>query len=167
MVVCVAASKNDGPEAVISSSSPYDENTDDEDFTSSSRRNDVACSTRRDGQSNVSTIIPEKVASSVCEEDTDNEEMESPKKHGEQQTCTSTHQRSASTQITCVAVARDDSSSMKRSDGQAATNRKRKPLEEGDRTPKKVDWKKCRHECTADGCKNVWYLCIRHGGKRR
>ena len=106
---------------MTSRSSPYDENTDDEDFmTSSSRRNDVACSRRRDGQSNPSTIMPEKVASSVYEEDTDNEEwMVSPEKEGEQQTCTSSHQRSASIQ-TCVAIARDDSSSMNSSDGQAA-----------------------------------------------
>jgi hypothetical protein len=98
----------EGPEVVISSSSPYDENTDDEDFTSSSRRNDAACSRRRDGQSKISTIIPEKVASSVYDEDTDNEEMMSPEKEDEQQTRPSSHQRSASTQIICVAVARDD-----------------------------------------------------------
>jgi hypothetical protein len=82
---------------VISSSSPYDENTDDEDFTSSSRRNDAACSRRWDHQSKVSTIIPEKVASSVYEKDMDNEEMVSPERDSEQQTCTSTRQRSAST----------------------------------------------------------------------
>jgi hypothetical protein len=161
-VEAAVAEKNEEPEVVTSSSSPYDENTDDEDFTSSSRRNDVACSRRRDHQSMVSTAIPEKVASSVYEEDTDNEEMVSPEKEGEQQIYTSSRQRSASTQITCVAVARDDSSS-KSSDGQTATNRKRKPLEEDGRTPKKFDWKKYRHECPADGCKNVWYLCMRHG----
>lgn len=40
------AEKNEEPDVVTSSSSPYDENTDDEDFTSSSRRDDMACSMR-------------------------------------------------------------------------------------------------------------------------
>ena len=88
------AEKNEEPEVAI------DENTDDEDFT--------------DGQSKVlTTIIPEKVASSVYDEDTDNEEMMSTEKEDEQQTCTSSRQRSASTQITCVAVARDDAHLLK------------------------------------------------------
>jgi hypothetical protein len=57
---------------------------------------------------------------------------------------------------------------MNSSDGQAATNRKRKPLGEGGRTPKKVDWTKYRPTCTADGCANYVVnggVCIRHGAK--